>query len=98
MQHRRFYLEGLVASGIDFPRLGGNLLVVRREESPVLDWEVVVQTREKIAVDQAPYDLLLSGPEGTFSGPAILVRSDGTSHVFRGAGDLGGFAEDDFAG
>ena len=96
MQHRRILLESIVASGIDFPRLGGNLLVVRREESPDLDWEVVVQTRDRIDVDQAPYNLLLSGPEGNFSGPAILVRSDGTSHVFRGAGDLGGFVDEDF--
>lgn len=98
MEHRRFFVEGLVASGIEFPSLGGHLLVVRREESPNLDWELILQTREKIKVDQAPYNLLMSGPEGSFSGPAILVRSDDTSHVFRGAGELGGFAEEDFAG
>jgi hypothetical protein len=71
-------------------------MVVRRAESPDLDWELIVRTSEHCAVEQAPYDLFLSGPEGSFSGPAILVRSDGTSHVFRGAGDLGGFAEQDF--
>jgi hypothetical protein len=72
-------------------------MVVRRPESPDLDWELVLQTSEMIAVEHAPYDLFFSGPERSFSGPAILVRSDGTSHVFRGAGDLGGFAEEDFA-
>jgi hypothetical protein len=96
VQHRRFYVEAVTASGIEFPPLGGNLLVVRREESPTLDWELVVQTREPQQVEPAPYDLVLSGPEGNFSGPAILVRSDGTSHVFRGAGELGGFDDDDF--
>lgn len=98
MQHRQFFVDDLTASGIEFPALGGTLLVVRREENPNLDWELVLQTREQISVDHAPYDLLMSGPEGSFSGPAILVRSDDTSHVFRGAGDLGGFAEEDFDG
>lgn len=98
VQHRQFYVDDLTASGIEFPPSGGTLLVVRREESPDLDWELVLQTREQIRVEQAPYDLLMSGPEGSFSGPAILVRSDDTSHVFRGAGALGGFAEQDFEG
>lgn len=96
MQHRRIFVDGLVASGRDFPSLGGNLLVVRRAESPDLDWELVIQTQELFQVEQAPYQLLMSGPEGNFTGSAILVRSDGRSHVFRGAGDLGGFAEEDF--
>lgn len=96
MQHRRIFVDGLIASDRDFPSLGGNLLVVRRQESPNLDWELVIQTREQIHVEQAPYQLLMSGPEGNFTGSAILVRSDGRSHVFRGVGDLGGFADEDF--
>lgn len=98
MQHRRIFVDGLVASGRDFPALGGNLLVVRRPENPDLDWELVIQTQQRVTVEQAPYQLLMSGPEGHFTGSAILVRSDGRSHVFRGAGDLGGFAEEDFVG
>lgn len=97
MQHRRFFVDELTASGQVFPRLGGNLLVVRRPESPQLDWELVVRTRERHHVDQAPYDLLIAGPDRAFSGSAILVRSDGRSHVFRGAGVLGGFADEDFS-
>jgi hypothetical protein len=96
VKHRRFFVDEVTASGHVLPPLGGNLLVVRRAESPDLDWELVVQTRQPVRVDQAPYRLEISGPEGSFRGSAILVRSDGRSHVFRGAGDLDGFAEIDF--
>ncbi len=96
MKHRRFFVEQLAASGRDLPLVGGDLLVVRRPESPDLDWELVAKSRGREHIDLSPYDLMISGPEGTFTGPAILVRSDGVAHVFRGAGDLGGFDEADF--
>ncbi len=62
-----------------------------RDDNPALDWELVFQTKEQTEIEQSPYRLLMDGPEGELSGSAILVRSDGTSHVFRGAGDLAGF-------
>lgn len=98
VRYRQFYVEGLTASGREFPTRGGNLMVVQHDDHDQLDWELVIQTNRLFRIDQAPYTLLISGPEGNFSGPAILVRSDGTSHVFRGAGDLGGFVERDFDG
>lgn len=96
MQHRSYFVDQVSASGADFPAVGGKLLIVRRPESPDLDWELVVQTKQRHPVDQAPYDLRITGPDGTFNGSAILVRSDGHSHVFRGAGDLNGFTDADF--
>ncbi len=72
-------------------------MVVRYAENPNLDWELIVKTTVDEVVDQAPYQLLISGPEGSFTGDAVLVRSDGRAHVFRGASDLGGFDEGDFA-
>lgn len=66
-------------------------MVARRSDNPNLDWELVHQSTEIEHIDKAPYRLDMSGPEGSFSGDAVLVRSDGTSHVFRGAGDLDGF-------
>ena len=96
MQHRSYFVDEVSASGMAFPAVGGKLLVVRRPESPSLDWELVVQTKRHHRVDQAPYDLSITGPDGTFNGSAILVRSDGHSHVFRGAGDLDGFTDADF--
>ncbi|MEZ5226047.1 MAG: hypothetical protein R2710_05065 [Acidimicrobiales bacterium] len=97
MKHRQYYVEQLAASGRDLPLVGGDLMVVRYPENPNLDWELIVRTRANEALDQAPYRLLISGPEGSFTGDAVLVRSDGRAHVFRGAGDLGGFDEGDFA-
>ncbi len=96
MRHRQYYVDRLELSGRDLPLVGGDLMVVSRAEQTNLDWELIVRTRESEHVDPAPYRLLISGPEGSFTGPAILVRSDGRSHVFRGAGDLGGFDELDF--
>lgn len=96
MQHRQYFVEHLTASGRDLPLVGGDLMVVRYPENPNLDWELIVKTRAHEAIDHAPYRLMISGPEGTFIGDAVLVRSDGRAHVFRGAGDLGGFDDDDF--
>ncbi len=96
VQHRQFYIERLTASGRDLPLVGGDLMVVRYPENPNLDWELIVKTSSGEPLEQAPYQLLISGPEGNFTGDAVLVRSDGTAHVFRGAGDLGGFDESDF--
>jgi hypothetical protein len=97
MRHRQYYIDELAASGRELPLVGGDLIVVRYPENRNLDWELVARTREEQIIDAAPYDLFLAGPEGIFTGPAILVRSDGRSHVFRGAGELGGFDEADFA-
>jgi hypothetical protein len=91
MQHRRFFISELTMSGRVVAGRGGDLLVARRDDDPALDWELVFQTNERTEIEQSPYRLLMEGPEGELAGSAILVRSDGTSHVFRGAGDLAGF-------
>lgn len=91
MQHRRYFISELTMSGRIIEGRGGDLLVARREDNPVLDWELVYQTEVTTDIEQSPYRLLMDGPEGELSGAAILVRSDGKSHVFRGAGDLTGF-------
>ncbi len=62
----------------------------------MLDWELVHQSSEDVHIEQAAYTVHLGSPEGDFAGSALLVRSDGRSHVFRGAGDLEGFSEDQF--
>lgn len=91
MQHRRYLITELTMSGRVIAGRGGDLLVARRDDNPALDWELVYQTEERTVIEQSPYRLLMGGPEGELSGAAILVRSDGRSHVFRGAGDLAGF-------
>lgn len=96
MQHRRYYITDLTLSGQILDSRGGDLIVAKRVENPDIDWELVFQTKSATRVEQGAYRLLMEGPEGELSGPAVLVRSDGTSHVFRGAGDLSGFSTDDF--
>jgi len=65
--------------------------VAARDETPDLDWELIHRSSKRHPLKQEPYDLEMEGPEGSFAGPAILVRSDGLSHVFRGVGTLQGF-------
>ena len=77
--------------------MGGDLIVARRDESHDLDWELIYRSAQQWPLTQAPYDLEMEGPEGRFEGPAILVRSDGRSHVFRGVGSLDGFHPDELS-
>jgi hypothetical protein len=91
VRHRRYLISELRADGTDIPSTGGDLLVARHEGTEDDDWELVHRSSEPIRLEQAPYQLEMAGVEGSFSGPAVLVRSDGRSHVFRGAGPLAGF-------
>ena len=91
VRHRRYYIQTLSASGRAVPSTGGDLVVASKEQTGDLDWELIHRSSERYLIRQEPHDLEMSGPEGTFCGPAILVRSDGRSHVFRGVGRLEGF-------
>jgi hypothetical protein len=91
MRHRRYYIESLVTSGLAVPARGGDLLVAANDENEDLDWELIYRSSEHWRLRPEPYDLEMEGPGGRFLGPAILVRSDGRSHVFRGVGTLDGF-------
>lgn len=96
MQYRRFYITELIISQRVLPSRGGDLIVVSRENAEYLDWEIVHKTHERVTVIEQPYHLQMHSSEGRFAGDAILVRSDGISHVFRGAGDLVGFSSEMF--
>lgn len=98
MLHQSYYISELTISGQIIDGRGGDLIVAKRGGSPDVDWELIYRTENTTPIEQGPYRLLMDGPEGELAGPAILVRSDGISHVFRGAGDLAGFDENDFAG
>ncbi len=98
VRHRRYYIETLSASGRSVPSTGGDLIVASKDQTGDLDWELIHRSSRRYLIRQEPYDLEMSGPEGTFSGPAILVRSDGRSHVFRGVGTLQGFDPSELRG
>lgn len=91
VRHRRYYIESLWTSGRLVPSSGGDLVVAAKEQTGDLDWELIHRSSRLHRLKQEPYDLEMKGPEGLFTGPAILVRSDGRSHVFRGVGRLDGF-------
>jgi len=89
-------IKTLTTSGKSIPEVGGDLIVATSEGTSDIDWELIFRSRHQWTVQKAPYDLEMAGPEGAFEGPAILVRSDGRSHVFRGVGTLVGFDPDQF--
>ena len=91
MRSRRYFIESLWTSGLSVPSRGGNLIIAAKEQTTDLDWELIHSSSKNWPLRKEPYDLDMEGPEGRFSGPAILVRSDGRSHVFRGVGTLEGF-------
>lgn len=91
MRHRRYYIQSLWTSGLAVPSTGGDLIIAAKDQTEDLDWELIHRSSEPWDIQTEPYDLDMIGPEGSFSGPAILVRSDGRSHVFRGVGTLEGF-------
>ena len=94
VRHRRYLISDLRADGTEIPSAGGDLLVASHEGAAEVDWELVHRSSTEVRLEQAPYQLEMDGVEGSFSGPAVLVRSDGRSHVFRGAGPLAGFDGD----
>ncbi len=74
-------------------------LTVRRDDaSPaeigLFDWEVVAHSDQKRWLVQGEYRLRLEADDGRrFDGRANLTTTDGTSHLFRGIGNLGGFEQ-----
>jgi hypothetical protein len=91
MRHYRYVIDELSVSGREMNDVGGSVVVAEFEGRQGIDWELVVRTTSGTAIEMAAHTLEMDGPEGHLSGPALLVRSDGTSHVFRGAGKLVGF-------
>ena len=87
-----FFVRSLWVSGIAVPTHGGDLVVVVRQ-SGEFDWELVYTSSRVWQVTPSVYDLDMHGPEGEFTGSAVLVRSDGRSHVFRGSGALSGIPQ-----
>lgn len=95
MRHRRYFIESLWTSGLSVPSRGGDLIIAAKDQTEDIDWELIHRSSKKWPLRKEPYDLDMVGPEGSFAGPAILVRSDGISHVFRGVGTLEGFDLDE---
>ncbi len=97
MRHARFTLAQVHVDDRELPLMTADLVVVRREETVDLDWELVATSPPTEALPQAPCRLVMSVLEDgrLLRGPAVVVRSDERRHVFRGAGDLEGLRVSD---
>lgn len=92
MRHVSFTLATLHVDDVEMELLSADLLVVQREETVELDWELIATSLPTSPFDAGTYRLvmaeLLDGR--VLSGEAIMVRSDTQRHVFRGRGNLSG--------
>ena len=101
MRHVQLVIHRLVVDDVEIPVRLATVVVVQRDESAQLDWEVVAESTEPIGLDLhrahlqmtvitgADADAVLAFAE--VEGPAAVVRFVGTTVVFRGDGDLEGF-------
>lgn len=88
MRSTREVLASVEIDGTELTCRFADLLVVEREDGSV-DWECVLLTAAGPPIDLAPVHVRLGGYDDTLRrGDAIVVRSDGTSHVLRGVGAL----------
>ena len=97
MRHARLSMAQVHVNGIELPLMRADLVVVRRDETEALDWELVATSVPTTAIAQAPCRLVMAVLEDgrLLTGDAVVVRSDEQRHVFRGAGDLEGLTTDD---
>ena len=97
MRHARFTLAQVHVDDIELTLMQADLLVVRREETDALDWELVATTLLTDPLPQAPCRLAMTVLEDgrLLRGDALVVRSDVQRHVFRGAGELHGLTDAD---
>jgi len=95
VRHKRFPINALVVGGREISVRYCDLLVATNDESAEPDWECLASSNDEVQLAQAPYALELRSGSRAFVGDAILVRSDGLAHVFRGIGTLDGLVDDD---
>jgi hypothetical protein len=73
-----------------------DLVVVAHDGATTLDWELVCRTRDELTLERGVYELSGEVHGGRrVRGAALLVRSDGRVHVFRGGEGLDGVHEDE---
>ena len=93
MRHKRFPIDTLVVSGRTVSVRYCDLLVAASDGSNELDWECLAASNDEVQLVEGTYALVLQSGPRSFDGDAILVRSDGLAHVFRGIGPLAGVAD-----
>jgi len=94
MAHRKLTVAYLWVDDVELRLKFATVLGVRKPGADHLDWECVAYPLfdDLDPLEPGAYHLRASTLEGpTVTGPAVLVRSTGASHVWRGAGALAGF-------
>jgi hypothetical protein len=95
VRHKRFPIDQLTVAGRSVSVRYCDLLVAVNEASSDTDWECLAASNDEVQLVERTYVLELRSGTRTFQGEAILVRSDGLAHVFRGAGPIDGVADDE---
>jgi hypothetical protein len=95
VRHKRFPIDTFVVAGRTISLRYCDLLVASSEGNDDADWECLAASNDEVQLAPAPYALELRSGHRDFNGEAILVRSDGLAHVFRGIGPLRGMTEGD---
>jgi hypothetical protein len=93
VRHKRFPIDTLVVAGRDVSLRYCDLLVAAADGADDLDWECLAASNDEVQLAPSPYALQLRSGHRDFTGEAILVRSDGLAHVFRGIGPLTGMGD-----
>ena len=93
VRHKRFPIDALVVTGRDVSLRYCDLLVAAADGADDLDWECLAASNDEVQLVEGTYALVLQSGPRSFDGDAILVRSDGLAHVFRGIGPLAGVAD-----
>jgi hypothetical protein len=89
VNHEQFTLTALAMNGRDLPLRYGHLLVVQNTNAADEDWECLAASLHEVELELAPYALDVTTTDGmALRGDAVIVRSDGRSHVFRGVGAI----------
>ncbi|MDH3708003.1 MAG: hypothetical protein OES57_18210 [Acidimicrobiia bacterium] len=96
LRHVRYLLRSLTLNGVPVSVGTGTLVAARPVGAEAIDWEIVVSSSTPLELEQAVYDIdTCTTQDRALRGSALLVRTDGRSHVFRGAAELDGLTDSD---
>jgi len=98
LRHVRYLIQSLTLNGVPVSVGTGTLVAARPAGAESIDWEIVVSSAATLELEQAVYDIdTLTTQDRALSGMGLLVRTDGRSHVFRGAAELDGLTDNDLS-
>jgi hypothetical protein len=89
LNHQQFTVGSLALDGHDVPLVYAHVVVVHHSNTADEDWECIAASRATLDLELAPCAVEVTTLDGSaLRGDAVVVRSDGHSHVLRGVGAL----------